>query len=70
MVISLNQLKECDYYQEVFEIMPHEMAKYQNVIGLVFSSITQTRSKKALIVCYFMKLNNEKQEYVRSFKDC
>ena len=50
--------------------MPHEIAKYQNVTGLVFSSIAQTRSKKALIVCYFMKLYNEKQEYVRSFKDC
>ena len=52
--------------------MPHEIGKYQNVLGiiLVLSSFALTRLKKALIVCYFMKLLNEKQEYVRSFKDC
>ena len=59
--------KEYDYYPEFFEIMPHEIGKYQNVLGLI-TGIAQTRSQ--LIVCYFFKLYNEKQEYVRSFKDC
>ena len=68
----LTEIKECDCNLEVFEIMPHEIGKYQNVLGiiLVLSSFALTRLKKALIVCYFMKLLNEKQEYVRSFKDC
>ena len=61
-----NEVKECDYYLEVSEIMPHEIRKYQDVSGLT-SGIALTGSK--LIVCHFMKLYNEKQEFVRSFKD-
>ena len=49
-----NEVKECDWYLKVFEIMPYEIGKHQIVLGLI-SSITQMRSKKALFFCYFMK---------------
>ena len=46
--------------------MPHEIGKYQDVLGLI-KGIAQTRSK--FIVCHFMKLHNEREEYFRRFKD-